>query len=337
VILATFQRLSDHAGTPGRLGAVDRASATVLDLQAAQKSLSGREPEALRSMLALIEAGEPGMELARSTQQRAAGHLTATSPLHEVRLLAPVPVPAQMRDFLVFEKHIRGAGAAMAKLRAERTGSTDPLPTPAQVNPPETFFRQPIYYKTNRFSVVGHEHEVRWPSYSRKFDYELELGIFLAKKGKNIRLEDAAGYIFGYTIFNDFSARDAQEYEMACPLGPAKGKDFDTGNVIGPWIVTPDEIPDPRQLTMTASINGEVWSRGNTRDMVHGFERMIAHVSREETLYPGEFFGSGTVGGGCGLELDRWLQPGDTVELEIEHIGKLRNRVVREDDAIHAL
>ncbi len=135
--------------------------------------------------------------------------------------------------------------------------------------------------------------------------------------------------IFGYTIFNDFSARDAQEIEMTCPFGPAKGKDFDRGSAMGPWIVTRDEVPDPAALTMIARVNGEEWSRGNSRTMVHGVEAMIAHVSRDETLHPGEIFGSGTVGGGCGLELDRWLSPGDVVELEVEGIGVLRNRVVR--------
>ncbi len=115
-------------------------------------------------------------------------------------------------------------------------------------------------------------------------------------------------------------------------LGPAKGKDFDTGNAMGPYLVTPDEVPDPYNLTMVARVNGEPWSRGNSGDMHFTFEDMIAYVSQDETLHPGEFIGSGTVGNGCGLELDRWLQPGDMVELEVEHLGVLRNRVVRPAD-----
>ncbi len=140
--------------------------------------------------------------------------------------------------------------------------------------------------------------------------------------------KSARDHIFGFAVFNDFSARDAQEIEMSGPLGPAKGKDFDTGNAIGPWIVTTDEIPDPHSLDMIASVNGEEWSRNNSRVMLHTLEEMIAFVSRDETLYPGEFFGSGTTGNGCGLELDRWLKPGDVVELEVERIGVLRNKIV---------
>jgi 2-keto-4-pentenoate hydratase/2-oxohepta-3-ene-1,7-dioic acid hydratase in catechol pathway len=120
---------------------------------------------------------------------------------------------------------------------------------------------------------------------------------------------------------------------MAGRLGPAKSKDFDTGNVLGPWLVTPDEIGDVYNLTMSARVNGEEWSRGHSGGMRFSFEEIIAAISRDETLYPGDVIGSGTVGGGCGLELDRWLRPGDVVELEIERIGVLRNRVVRREEA----
>jgi 2-keto-4-pentenoate hydratase/2-oxohepta-3-ene-1,7-dioic acid hydratase in catechol pathway len=126
------------------------------------------------------------------------------------------------------------------------------------------------------------------------------------------------------------SARDAQATEMEGQLGPAKGKDFDTGNVLGPWLVTADEIGDPYDLTMVARVNGEEWSRGHSGTMHHRFEDIIAFVSRSETLHPGEILGSGTVGGGCGLELGRFLDPGDVVELEVERIGVLRNRIIKE-------
>jgi 2-keto-4-pentenoate hydratase/2-oxohepta-3-ene-1,7-dioic acid hydratase in catechol pathway len=125
------------------------------------------------------------------------------------------------------------------------------------------------------------------------------------------------------------SARDAQFKEMAGRLGPAKGKDFDTGNILGPWIATKDEIPDPYNLTMIARVNGEEWGRGNSGDMHHNFEELIAHVSRSETLFPGEFLGSGTVGNGCGLEHGRFLKPGDVIELEVSKLGVLRNRIVK--------
>ncbi len=126
---------------------------------------------------------------------------------------------------------------------------------------------------------------------------------------------------------NDFSARDIQRKEMSVRLGPAKGKDWATG--LGPWLVTTDEIGDPYKLEMTARVNGEVWSRGNSSTIYWKFEQMIEFLTADDTIYAGDIIGSGTVGSGCGLELDRWVQPGDVIELEIENIGVLRNRVVK--------
>lgn len=280
-------------------------------------------------MQSLIEGGEAALDRAREVEQAMATESTVLLDLNSVRLAAPLPCPPQMRDFSSFETHMRQAAVGMARLRSARQGSNGPLPKPSDIVMPEAFIQQPVYYKTNRFSVVGHEHDVHWPVGCEYFDYEVEFGIVIGRDGRDITAAQAASYIFGYTIFNDFSARDIQEFEMTTPFGPTKGKDFDTGNVLGPWIVTADEIPDPYQLQLSARVNGEQWSSGNSRDMLHSFEDMLVHVSRNETLHAGEFFGSGTVGGGCGLELNRWIQPGDIVELEVEGIGVLRNRVVR--------
>jgi 2-keto-4-pentenoate hydratase/2-oxohepta-3-ene-1,7-dioic acid hydratase in catechol pathway len=161
-------------------------------------------------------------------------------------------------------------------------------------------------------------------------DYELEFGCVIGRSGKNISREKAREHIFGYCIFNDFSARDAQLAEMAGQLGPAKGKDFDTGNVLGPWLVTADELTNPYDLTMTARVNGEEWSRGTSADMQFKFEDFITHVSVDEPLRAGEFLGSGTVGSGCGLELGRFLKHGDLVELEVSGLGMLKNRVLQQ-------
>lgn len=271
-----------------------------------------------RDMLALIDGGAAALEAARRLLERAPRRVS----LAEVKLLAPVPEPRQMRDFLVFEQHIRNARAITPTFRGGERRD------PATVEVPQIWYEQPIYYKCNRFSVIGTGQDVLWPRYCQKLDYELEFGIFLGKTGKNIRREDAKSYIFGYCIFNDVSARDAQMREMAGQLGPAKGKDFDTGNIIGPWLTTADEIADPYALAMVARVNGEEWSRGTSAKMQHKFEDMIAHVSQDETLHAGEFFGSGTVGNGCGLEQGRFLKPNDVVELEVEGLGVLRNRVV---------
>jgi 2-keto-4-pentenoate hydratase/2-oxohepta-3-ene-1,7-dioic acid hydratase in catechol pathway len=134
--------------------------------------------------------------------------------------------------------------------------------------------------------------------------------------------------VFGYTIFNDFSARDEQYTEMQGSLGPTKGKDFDSGNAMGPWLVTADEFEHPLALEMVARVNGEEWSRGNSGSIHHDFNRMVEYASQEETLLAGELFGSGTVGGGCGNELGRYLKHGDVVELEVTGLGVLRNRIV---------
>lgn len=272
-----------------------------------------------RDMLALIDAGPAALDDAR----RLTASASVVHALSAVRLAAPLPEPRQMRDFLCFEKHLR-----QARTQRHLFGITGYPTDPAKVDVPRIWYEEPVYYKCNRFAVVGTGTDVVCPSYCKKFDYELEFGIVLGKRGKNITRETARDYIFGYCIFNDFSARDQQMREMQAQLGPTKGKDFDTGNVLGPWLVTADEIADPYALTMTAKVNGVEWSRGVSGDMHHKFEDILVHVSRDETVYPGEFLGSGTVGSGCGLEHGKFLAIGDTVELEVTGLGRLTNMVV---------
>jgi 2-keto-4-pentenoate hydratase/2-oxohepta-3-ene-1,7-dioic acid hydratase in catechol pathway len=228
--------------------------------------------------------------------------------LETVQLAAPLPNPPSLRDFIAFEAHI----AATSRKRGQ------PIP-------PE-WYQAPVYYKGNPRTIIGPNEDLPWPLETTKLDYELELACVIGKSGRDIAERDAPDYIAGYTIMNDFSARDIQFREMACRLGPAKGKDFATA--LGPCLVTPDEIADLNSLTMVARVNGEEWSRGCFGTIHWSFPQMIAHVSRGEPLYPGDVFGSGTVGGGCGLEFDRYLKPGDVVELEIQPIGILRTKVV---------
>ena len=225
-----------------------------------------------------------------------------------VRITAPLLNPSSLRDFIAFEDHI----AATSKKRGQ------PIP-------PE-WYKAPVYYKGNHRTIIGPDEDLPWPLETTKLDYELELACVIGCKGQDIDEREAQDYIAGYTIMNDFSARDIQFQEMACRLGPAKGKDFATA--LGPCLVTPDEIADLGALTMIARVNGEEWSRGRFGTIHWSFPQMIAHVSRGEMIYPGDVFGSGTVGGGCGLEMDRYLKPGDMVELEIQPIGVLRTRVV---------
>lgn len=212
------------------------------------------------------------------------------------------------RDFYAHEKHV-------AKGFEKRN---EPIP-PA-------WYEIPAYYKGATSGFIGNDDTVPWPSYTQKLDYELEFGLVIGRDGKNIKAEDAHKHIFGYTIFNDISARDIQKKEMAIRLGPAKGKDF--CSVVGPVIVTADEFnyKEPN-LKMTATINGEIWSEGMTGDSNYTWAQMIEHASREEWLLSTDFMGSGTVGTGCGLEIDKWIQPGDIIELEIERIGRLKNLI----------
>ncbi|MCW5772051.1 MAG: fumarylacetoacetate hydrolase family protein [Rhodospirillaceae bacterium] len=315
-----------------RIGAALAGGTSIVDL-AKGDALLGGEARWFGDMLALIDGGEAALDRAREIERSVAGRgmAEALQASSAVTLLAPVPVPRQMRDCLSFEKHLVQARAQRFRKLAAQSPDPDAawrqFQDSGQMAIPQIWYDQPIYYKQNRFSVVGTGTDVLWPRYSKVMDYELEFGVFIGRTGKNISRDAARAHIFGYTIFNDFSARDAQAREMQGQLGPAKGKDFDTGNAMGPWLVTADEIATPYDLTMVARVNGEEWSRGNSGTMHHRFEDMIAHISADETLHAGEFIGSGTVGSGCGLELDRYLADGDLVELEIDGLGVLSNRV----------
>jgi 2-keto-4-pentenoate hydratase/2-oxohepta-3-ene-1,7-dioic acid hydratase in catechol pathway len=325
--LATY-RVS--GGAP-RIGLVHDGDRRLFDLKAAA-ARAGTDAAPFGSMLALIDADEAGLDAARGLFDRRGNEHDLVMEVADVELLAPLPEPRQMRDGMTFPLHIRQGPRGMRRIAAAGNAEAlaaieaEPLPDLAEV-----YRKVPIYYITNRLIVRGSGATIRWPRYSKVMDYELEFGVVTRRQGVNITAEKARDHIFGYTIFNDFSARDQQMIEMQGWLGPAKGKSFDGANVLGPWIVTPDEIGDPYKLKMQARVNGEVWSEGVSEGMLFSFEEMIAYMSRDETLHPGEFIGSGTVGNGCGLEHGRFLQHGDTIELEVERIGILKNRVERQD------
>jgi 2-keto-4-pentenoate hydratase/2-oxohepta-3-ene-1,7-dioic acid hydratase in catechol pathway len=327
--LVTF---SPSAG-PQRAGALVDDD-TILDLQASHRADRGREAPALSTVLAIVEGGNAVLDLIRelleSPSTRAGDH---THSLAQVVLAAPIPAPPQMRDFLCFEKHLLQAYKALRTVRASQ--SEDPAAATAEMEAKgilsitPAWYERPIFYHPNRLNVVGTGADILWPEYSEMMDFELEFGAYIGRTCKDVPKEGARPYIFGYTIYNDFSARDEQTKDMPGQLGPGKGKDFDTSNAMGPFLVTADDIPDPYSLEMIVRVNGKEWARGSTGEMAWKFEDCIAHVSRSETLIPGEFLGSGTVGGGCGLEMMQFLRPDDVVELEVEKIGVLRNRLVR--------
>lgn len=326
--LVTFE-IATPAGPLERIGALTDAGIVDLNFAcAAHLAASGQTGRPCQiadgllpaDMIGFLTGGELSRRAADDALDFVAEQVDATGPRGErlvhraqdVRLLAPVPRPNSIRDTLSFEGHMINF--------ERRTGKKTP----------ERWYETPIYYKGNSMSVIGPEANAIWPDYTEKFDYELEFGIFIGKEGVNIPVDDAARHIGGYTIFNDFSARDVIPGEVQMFLGPGKGKDMDSGNAMGPCLVTPDEL-DASNLDMIARVNGEEWSRSNSSDMYHSFAAIISYISRFETLYPGDFIGSGTVANGCGDELERWIQPGDTVELEVEGIGILRNRIVRGD------
>ena len=324
--LVTFTSFNERL----RAGALIENGTQVVDLAAADQAINGQPGSNFASILAMIEGGDDALEAAYGLLVDPPEETVFS--LESVRLKTPVPQPPQIRDCLCFEEHLLQAYAVLRKVRAD-----------AELNPkaalkryekeglfkiPDVWYEQPIYYKANRFSVIGPDEDVVWPDYAELLDYEMEFGCFIGRGGKNIPEGDAQDYIFGYSIFNDVSARDAQTIEMPGGLGPAKGKDFDTGNIIGPCIVTADEV-DPYALDMIVRVNGEERSRGSSSTMHWKFEDIIAHVSQSETLHPGEFLASGTVGGGSGLEQERYLEDGDVMELEVTGIGVLKNRIVK--------
>ena len=216
--------------------------------------------------------------------------------LDDVRLLAPVQNPPSVRDFYAFEQHVKNARAV--------TGRGEVVPE---------WYEIPAFYFSNPAAIYGPDDEIPYPRGTQKLDYELEVAAVIG----------AGGEIAGFTVMNDWSARDPQRQEMGVGLGPAKGKDFATS--LGPVIVTPDELGD----LMVARVNGEECSRGSLADMYWSWEQIVDHAARNTQLRPGDVLGSGTVGTGCILEHgdERWLQPGDEIELEVEGIGVLRNRV----------
>ncbi len=225
----------------------------------------------------------------------------------EVRLLSPLPRPRSLKDFFAFEEHaLQGAARRHEPLAPE-------------------WYHQPLYYKGNHREIYGPGDIVPWPSYTRRMDFELEIAAVVGRKGRDLTPEQAGKHIAGYTILNDFSARDIQKNEMICRVGPGKGKDFATA--MGPYLLTADELPSSPNLKMTAYINGRKWSSARSKDRYWSLAVMLSHVSQEETVYPGDVLGSGTYFKGCGLDLDRWIKPGDTISLEVERLGVLKNKI----------
>jgi 2-keto-4-pentenoate hydratase/2-oxohepta-3-ene-1,7-dioic acid hydratase in catechol pathway len=252
---------------------------------------------------------------------------TGVFELSDVTLLPPIPRPPSVRDFYAFEQHVRTA-------RQRRGLEMDP-----------DWYRLPVFYFSNPAALIGDGADVAIPPGSKELDFELEVAAVVGKGGSNIDPVEAESHIAGYCVLNDWSARDIQRREMKLSMGPVKGKDFAT--TLGPWLTTPDELEPYRagkafDLTMRAEVNGVEYSRASLADIYWSFGEMLAYASRGTTLLPGDVIGSGTCGTGCILELSLvhgsdeypWLKPGDIVTLEVEHLGRVTNRVVEGEPLI---
>lgn len=281
----------------------------------------------------LVDEVDVSMLLAAdlSERERLADRVTAEHALDAVQLLPPV-VPPTIRDFSVFEQHIEGVRRV-----------ADP-----QARVPEVFYESPFCYFSNPHAVTGHDDEIAIPPGCRRLDLELEVAAVIGRDGRNLDPADAERHIAGYTIFNDWSARDLQIAEMRLGLGTCKGKDF--ANTFGPWIVTADELEPHRDgdrldLALCAEVNGEALGTDSLANMAWSFPELVSYASRGTWVRRGDVLGSGTCGYGCLLELwgregpdaHRPLQAGDTVALHVEGIGTLRNSIVAGADPVHSL
>ncbi|MDA0263235.1 MAG: fumarylacetoacetate hydrolase family protein [Chloroflexi bacterium] len=283
----------------------------VIDVSA----LLGHQGHALRDVQALLELGGSPIDRVRDALEKNTS--ADTTPLANVRLRSPVLQPPTVRDFIVYEEHASNQGTR---------------------EPNEVWYRMPVFYFSNPLCIYGTDAVIPHPSASEQFDYELEIGCVIGKEGSNVSNGDALDYIAGFTLFNDWSARDLQVDEMAFGLGPAKGKD--TASSVGPWLVTTDELApflkDGRlQLKCEVRVNGDYWLKeGRAEDAYFTFADMVERASKDSRIVPGDVIGSGTVGGGSireamrkGYDKSRFLQPGDVVEHEVEGIGVLRGTI----------
>ncbi len=307
-----YRYVSNRGGFQPRLAvAVDSEPVDLLDAwnETTGTRLDWDEAGFLVSFMLLIEDGPELWAEIRDVCRAASGDpsLRVDSSDPGFRWICPLDRIPSLRDFLAFEDHV--------KRGAQRRGADIPA----------YWYEAPVYYKGNHRAVIGPDEECRWPPYTQRLDFELEMAMVIGKRGRDVAVEDAPGHVFGFTILNDFSARDIQAQEMSAWLGPAKGKDF--CNALGPCVVTADEVGAEPDLEMVCRVNGEEWGRARSSDLHWRWADMIAHVSRGEDIYPGDVYGSGTPGGCCGLDLGRSLDSGDVVELEIEKIGVLRNTI----------
>lgn len=318
--LVTFSR---RAGPQGLLlGALVENDARIVPVQRAAETRTGHTVAACSSMRELILAGEAGLDAVRGAIEFARSERAPDLMLDPdaLDLAAPLPDPVMLRCCSVFAGHYRNCVRTLQKWR---TGAASD-----EVELPEVFTRIPGYYKGNHLNLVGPGATITFPPFADRLDFELELAAIIGRAGRDVPARDFGRYVFGYSIFNDASARHPQLDEMTLGTGPQKSKDFDSGNVLGPCIVTADEF-DPAIATGIARVNGVEWGRGHASDMTHDWGAIVEYRSRSERMYPAEIIASGCFTNCSGVEHDRFLGDGDLLELEVPGIGVLHNRVAK--------
>ena len=275
------------------------------------------------NMLEFLQGGKEQLQLAGAVIRNE----SPTMPVKDVELISPVPNPSSVRDAYAFRQHVA---------TARQNRGLEMIPE---------FDEIPIFYFTNHHAVFGEGDFPVRQRHTEKLDFELECAAVIGRGGRNISTSDADGYIAGFMIMNDLSARVLQMQEMKLNLGPAKGKDF--GSTFGPWLVTKDELESYKQsspdgdrydLKMKAIVNDIQVSKDTLANMTWTFAQIIERVSYGVDIFPGDVIGSGTCGTGCFLELNgskitdnQWLNPGDTISLEIEGLGTLKNKIILRD------
>ena len=320
--------ITARAADRDRLGAILPGDPHLFLDVAAAAALRGQPAAGTESMLALVEGGDRALDAVAGLL--ADPPAEAVIPLASVALRAPLPSPRRLRDSSLFIEHLEVGIQRLAAMEA--AGADDPEARYAELiaseyRLPEIYYQRILYYQGDPIFTSGHEEEIVWPAGSTSPDFELEWAAVVGRGGANVAPETAHRHLFGYTIFNDWTARDVQMELMAQGLGFSEAKDFAGSNGFGPCLVTTDELSDVRDLTMRARVNGEEWAVGSTGRMRSTFEDAVVQLSTQGPLVPGEIIGSGTVVGGCGFDHGRALADGDEVELEVEGIGILRNRI----------